>query len=64
MNDVQRHDMTVLARAHNFMLMLEDDPELARLGVEPHMFLAVAMAGTVLPSIVAPGSWMMLITAS
>jgi hypothetical protein len=41
--------VTVLSRAHNFVGMLETDPELARLGVEPHTYLSVALASSLLP---------------
>ena len=46
--------VTVLSRAHNFLGILETDPELARLAVEPHTYLAVALASSLLPCSTSP----------
>jgi hypothetical protein len=49
----QQYASNVLSRAHSFLAMLETDPEVERLRMEPFQFLAVAMAGTMLPSAVS-----------
>ena len=46
--------VTVISRAHNFLMLLESDPELARLRADPYTYLAVATAGTLLPSSTSP----------
>ena len=50
----QRYHVNVLSRAHNFLALLETDPEMERLAIDPYCYLAVAMARTVLPAGVAP----------
>ena len=42
--------VNVLNRAHNFLALLQTDPELVRMGAEPHMYLAVAVASTLHPA--------------
>ena len=55
LTDEQKYHVTVFNRAHNFLAMLESDPELLREDADPHTFLATAMASTVLPCTTSAG---------